>query len=386
MTRHEGIPAGGTGLLQAMVRRLRQGLLSVPLPAQLVLCLLLLPAVVHAEPYLAVRTGLKCMACHVNPSGGGLRNAAGVAFSQSAIPANPLPDVLAGWTGGFGERLRLGGDYRTASAETAVSGQPRQRGAAIEQLRLYADLQLWVDHLGVYIDETLAPQKPQRQEAYVRLSTPGLGWYAKAGQFYLPFGWRLQDNSAFVRQVSGINMTVPDKGLELGMERADWSAQLVYSNGPGNSGDAAGHQLTGQLVWLQPWGRLGAAMAQVSNPAGDRQAYAFFAGASTGPVSWLGEVDLISDEGYPEGRRRLLATLLEANWLVRQGHNLKFSSEFFDPDLRIPNDHRARYSLVYEYTPIAFVQLRAGYRHYVGIPQNRFDNRRVSFVELHGLF
>ncbi len=340
----------------------------------------------QAEPYLAVRTGLKCVACHVNPSGGGLRNAVGNAFAQGVIPANPLPGALQGWNGGLTDYLRVGGDLRTASTETSVSGQPTQRVSGLEQTRLYADLHFLNDRLGAYVDETVAPGKSQREEAYLRLSTSDMSWYAKAGQFYLPFGWRLQDNSAFVRQVSGINMTVPDKGIELGMEKPDWSAQLVYSDGPGNKGLVTGHQITGQLIWLQSWGRLGASTAQVTSSAGNRQAYGIFAGTTTGPVAWLAEVDMVGDDGYAEGRRRLMATLLEANWLVRQGHNLKFTTEFFDPDMKVSNDYQVRYSLVYEYTPIAFIQLRAGYRSYGGIPQNAFDNRRQTFVELHGLF
>jgi hypothetical protein len=370
----------GLGMLRRLACRPCQ-------PRGFILALLLgLSALCHAEPYLAVRTGFKCVACHVNPTGGGLRNAVGVGFAQRTIPANQMPEALSGWTGSVGDILRVGGDFRTASTETRVPSQPSQRVSGTEQFRLYGDLRLPNDLLGAYIDERVTPGEAQRLEAYVRLSTPGMGWYAKAGQFYLPFGWRLQDDSAFVRQLSGINMTVPDKGVEIGMERPDLSAQLVFSNGPGNKGDVTGHQITGQLVWLQPWGRLGAATALVQSSAGDRQVYGLFGGTATGPVAWLGEVDLISDEGYPEGRRRQLATLLEANWLVRQGHNLKLSSEFLDPDLNVSNDYKVRYSLVYEYTPFAFVQLRAGYRHYGGIPQNNFDNRRQTFVELHGLF
>jgi len=347
---------------------------------------LIFVGVADAEPYLAVRTGLKCVACHVNPSGGGLRNAVGNAFAQSVIPANPLPSALQGWNGSLGSLLRVGGDIRTASTETRIDGTPTQRVSGNEQARLYADVKLLSDYLGADVDETVAPGKAERMEAYVRLSTPDMGWYAKAGQFYLPFGWRLQDNSAFVRQLSGINMTVPDKGVELGMERPDMSAQLVYSNGPGNQGNVNGHQITGQFSWLQSWGRIGVATAQVQSTAGNRQSYGLFGGTTTGPVAWLAEVDMVSDDGYPEGRRRQMASLLEANWLLRQGHNLKLSSEFLDPDLKVSNDYKVRYSLVYEYTPIAFIQLRLGYRYYGGIPQNAFDNRRVSFVELHGLF
>jgi hypothetical protein len=52
----------------------------------------------------------------------------------------------------------------------------------------------------------------------------------------------------------------------------------------------------------------------------------------------------------------------------------------------VPHDTKLRRSLVLEYTPIPYVQLRAGVRHYVGIPQNAIDNRSMNFVELHGLF
>jgi hypothetical protein len=362
------------------------GRVSKSLAAVSCLAGVLLSPLAQAEPYLAVRMGLKCVACHVNPTGGGLRNAVGQSFVQNAIAANTLPAPWSSWDGAVGERLRIGGDLRTGSTRTEVSGQPTSSVGGTSQARLYADLQVVKDMLGLYLDETVSPGKPQREEAYVRLTTPDQTWYAKAGQFYLPFGWRLQDNLAFVRQLSGVSMTVPDKGVELGFERPEVSAQLVFSRGPGNQGSTSGHQLTAQVAWLQDWGRVGAATAQVSSTAGDRRAWGIFAGTRTGPVDWLAELDLVSDAGYPEGTRRQMATLLEANWLVQPGHNLKLTSEFLDPDRRVANDHKVRYSLVYEYTPIGFAQLRVGYRRFGGIPQNAFDNRHQSFFELHGMF
>jgi hypothetical protein len=352
------------------------------------LLLLGLPMLASAEPYLAVRYGLKCMGCHVNPTGGGLRNSTGARFSQVTIPQFQLPQALQGvWTGGIGhDTLRFGGDFRTARIDTRVPTEPTQRFSGTEQSRLYTDVQFWPDHLAFYFDQQVAPGQSLEQERYVRLSATGNEIYFKGGQFYLPFGWRLQDQSAFVRQLTGINMTAPDRGVELGMEIPNWSAQLDYSDGPGNKGTVEGHQVTGNVIWLQPWGRIGASTAFVTSTAGARRMAGLFGGTKTGPVAWLGEIDWVSDAGYPEGTRRQLATLLEANWLVHQGHNLKLTSEYLDPDLKVKNDNKVRYSAVYEYTPIAFIQLRGGYRYYGGIPQNNFDNRRVTFVELHALF
>ena len=336
-----------------------------------------------AEPYLAVQQGYKCIACHVNPTGGGLRNDFGTVFTENVLPEFTLPDSFPKWSGTFSKFLRLGADLRTERSDTAAPNLPSTKQSGLEQLRAYADISVIPDRLEYYVDESLSPGNARPNEYYGRYSDPAHGWYAKGGQFYLPFGWRLQDNTSFVREVSGISMTTPDRGFELGLELPEWSAQIDYSRGQSNISVGTGHQVTGQVVWVKHDWRVGTAASFTQSVFGNRNVEGLFAGLKTGPVAWLGEVDLVRDAGFPEGTRTFAAALAEADWALYKGHTLKVTAELFDPDRSVANDQQARWSILYEFTPIPFVQLRAGFRRYRGIPQNDLDNRRLSFLELH---
>jgi hypothetical protein len=132
--------------------------------------------------------------------------------------------------------------------------------------------------------------------------------------------------------------------------------------------------------------RVGVSANFNDSDAGERKLGSVFAGLRTGPISWLGEAGYVADKSFVEGERKQQVGLIEANWLVAQGHNLKLTAEYFEPDDDVDEDEKSRYSLVYEFTPIQFMQLRLGARVYDGIPQNNLDNRRLAFVQLNGYF
>src|SRR5712692_3899671 len=98
---------------------------------------LLAPAISHAEPYLAVRTGAKCMACHVNPTGGGKRTEFGNIYGQTALaeaylnPATGETTVApeggsqsALWTGKINDHVAVGSDLRANLQGTRVPDNP----------------------------------------------------------------------------------------------------------------------------------------------------------------------------------------------------------------------------------------------------------------------
>ena len=86
-------------------------------------------ATAHAEPYLAVQQGYKCVACHVNASGGGLRNDFGIVFAENVMPAYTLPAGFPVWSGRVFDFLRLGGDLRASRIENEVQRLPTQRSS-----------------------------------------------------------------------------------------------------------------------------------------------------------------------------------------------------------------------------------------------------------------
>lgn len=353
--------------------------------AGIALVLLVLVAVrpALAEPYLAVQQGYRCVQCHVNPTGGGLRNDFGIIFSKTLLPTVPYPEGAPNWTGKILSFLRAGADLRTSWSQTEVPHQPTQKDSGLDQFRVYGDFEFFEQRAALYVDELVSPGDAQEREFYGRLGNPANGWYLKGGRFYVPFGWRLQDQTSFVRGVTGFNMNAPDEGLELGLEHASWSAQLDVTKGAGNTGARFGDQFNAQFVRVLPGWRAGGAASLTKSDLGDRRVIGAFAGIRTGKVAWLGEADLVHDEGYPRGARNLVTLLGEADWGFAKGQNLKLTGEFFDPDRAVDNDEQTRWSLLYELTPVPFLQLRAGWRNYDGIPQSPFQNRRLLFLELH---
>ena len=340
----------------------------------------------HAEPYLAVVKGMKCANCHTSPSGGGLRTAYGNVFAQLELPANPT-DPASIWNGEISRYLAVGADVRGGWREIDTPGQPAISDTDLDRALAYVELRPLPDVLSLYVDAKVAPDDVEIREQYVRVRTRGGRWSLRYGEFFLPYGLRLQDDGAFIRSVSGINFNTPDHGAELGFEQGAWTAQLAVTRGTAGGPEIdSGKQYSLRVAHVTDRWRAGGSFNLNDSSAGDRQMQNVFGGLRTGPVAWLAELGYIIDDGTPTGRRSRWTGLAEANYGYRQGHNLKLTVEWFDPDDDVDEDEQNRFSLVWEYTPFRFVQGRIGLRRYDGIPQNPAQNRREAFAEIHLLF
>jgi len=344
---------------------------------------------VAAEPYLAVEAGLKCANCHTNPSGGGKRSVFGMAYARSNLAVRRIlaDEDDEGWNSEVARWLGVGGDYRGGWASVDTPGAPEVSEWATTKATAYLEIRPIENLLTIYVDEQLAPGSSLNRETWI-MATPAEGRYTiKAGQFFLPFGLRLQDDSSFVRQRSGINFDTPDDGVELGLELPRWSAQAAFTNGTAGAGSAPGESQTSlSASYVLPEWRVGASVNFSDDPLGDREMLAVFAGLRTGPISWLAEIDFISDQLGGGASQDQVATLLEGNWRVRKGHNLKFSYEHLDPGDAAGDDEQERFSALWEYSPVQLFQARVGLRSYNGVPAQPATNRDEVFVEAHVYF
>jgi hypothetical protein len=340
-----------------------------------------------AEPYLAAYKGMQCSGCHSHPAGGGKRNAYGNAFAQTEMLAERLGAADSGlWTGEMTKWLSVGANLRADYQYVDTPETDATSEFGISRGTVYVEASLIPNRLSLYVDQQVAPGSGLNREAYLRLNSASSKFHVAAGQFFLPYGLRLQDDTAFVRQVSGINFSNPDRGVQVGYEAGPWSTQLTVTNGSGGGETDTGKQLSWIGHYVRQRWRVGASFNLNEADTGDRQMQNVFFGLRTGPVVWLAEADLITDDLPSGAEQDVIATLVEGNWLFRQGHNLKVSYDYFDPNDDLDEDHQVRWSLLWEYTPMQFLQSRIGVRIYDGIPQIDTQNRDEYFAELHGFF
>ena len=229
--------------------------------------------------------GLKCVQCHVNPTGGGMRSVFGNTFAQTQLAAKTIGSDEDLWTGQVMKFLSVGGNARANYSYSDVPNQSSTNDFAVEEARAYLDFGVIPNRLSVYIDQRFAPGNSTNLEANIRYWINENSIYVKAGRMYLPFGYRFEDDNAFVRQLSGINMQAPDEGVEFGFETGSWSTQVALSNGTGGGAgsgrrqaDRGAHRI--RAVRAGAWAR-----ARLFNDTdvGDRMGAGLFGALRAGP-------------------------------------------------------------------------------------------------------
>lgn len=342
-----------------------------------------------AEPAFAIRTGYRCSQCHANRTGGGIRTAFGSVYTQTILPEKtfgPGKSIPTFLPADPDARFAVGGDVRVQGLALFSDDSDDTISAEIPEANIYVEARLLPGRLSLYIDEKIGPGGASAREVFALVSFDRWRGYVKAGKLLPPFGWRLPDDSAFIRQFSGFSYATPDTGIEVGIEPGQWSLHLAAVNGNGGgSDDNRAKQFSLVSARRFKKGRIGVS-ASNNLPTGARVTQGgIFGGLQAGRLTLLGELDWREVRQGDQTSQRLLG-LFEVDYLVSRGLNIKFARDWIDPDRDLNSDGRIRDSLGVEYIPYPFVQLRVFARRKDGPPQIAdSDDRQVEF-ELHLFF
>ena len=342
--------------------------------------------VVCAEPYIAVRTGFKCSQCHVNKTGGGKRTDFGNVFSQyKLLMASPLNDSLPySFDPKLNKSVSIGANWRVEQVRNIEYKYQTQKAAShdeavIRESNLYVNIELVKNFLSAYIDETMAGSVSNR-EFYGTVSLP-MNSYLKFGNMLLPYGFRLMDDDAFVRNSTNYTYNRHDLGYEIGTEPGPVSLVANVTNDQLSTVGSIVFQKTPIVRTFRVGGSYGTGIKKKDR--GNNQTYGVFGGFAVGMFTLLGEQDWIKNDPV-----KSIADYVELDFLPTQGFNFKFVYEYLWPDQAIPKANNGRSRLVLGAEPFLtqFLQVGLYYRKNEWIPQNLAKNQDEVFGRLHVFF
>ncbi len=307
-----------------------------------------------------------CRACHVNPTGGGMRNDHGREFSVEKLPLTGDKKAMekTAEAAKINEYLTIGADFRLAylhAEQEAVGSAAKYKSSFFPmQADFYAALTP-IKHLTIYYQDGV--EASRSRETFVLVDRLPYNAHIKVGRFIPPYGLKLDDHTSFIRDKLGFKAPSfgQDVGLEVGFGERRWFGNAAVFNGNGAGGDdnrKKGLSATGG--WKSPTFWLAGSLLY-NDVASEQTTYVGGYGAfNYGALTLLGELDLTETEGATKATGS--TAYAELDWKIRPGIIAKLKYDRHEPDKDTSNDELDRYTVGMDFYPYAFTEVTVQYR------------------------
>jgi hypothetical protein len=340
----------------------------------------------HALPRFASRTGAKCQSCHVNPTGGGMRQAFGAQYGRETLPVPEWSDEyeIEDFSATLTNFVGVGADLRTVFLYEQRPEKSSRNAFWQMQGDLYLNLRV-AKKISIYLDKGLY----SGFEAFGLASILPANGHIKVGKFVPGYGLKTDDHRSFIRQETGFSPeeSRPERtGLEVGVAPGVlsilggvYNSEEGFGFGPGNQKAVLGR--VDGMFKLDEDLTLGVGANVYSAQSSTGEQRTFWGGMgmfSFGELTLTGEADLLKRDSAGvkvDG----LVTFLEAAFIVTPGLDLKAGYEFFDPDVDVKDGSTSRINLGVEFFPLPGVELRPVYRFVLDDPEE-IDNDEFQFI------
>jgi hypothetical protein len=333
----------------------------------------MLSAVSFALPRFASQTGAKCQSCHINPSGGAMRQTFGVQYGREQLPVPEWSKEfeMEDFTNIIANVLGVGADFRTLyfyQQKDSVNNN------AFFQMQgdIYLNFRV-AKKVSMFLKKGLR----SGYEVFGLLNILPASGHVKVGKFVPAFGTKVDDHTAYIRTETGFSPETgrPElTGAEVGVSPGPVTVfGGIYNASTDDFGSSTGSQkaFLGRAEGMFKLGEgttfgVGANLFSRQNAPSPTVAgytttyYGVLGSFSFHNLTIFGEADQLKNNGS-EGVTGVV-TYVEANYVVIPGVDLKVAYDFYDPNKDIQDGAKSRYSFGFEFFPITGVEVRPMYR------------------------
>ncbi|MFH0992066.1 MAG: hypothetical protein V1799_18830 [bacterium] len=336
----------------------------------------------YSLPRFASRTGYSCQSCHVNPTGGGMRTPFGVSYGQEDLISKSTAEAsgLQGFSPKLSDFFSYGVDFRFLAFYQTKNNPDASRSSFFPmQADVYLNLTV-SKKVNLYINPAFG--QANRYEVF-GIAKIIEGGYLKVGRFTPSYGLRYDDHTSAIREATPFRN---NEGQQVGIEAG-------YATGPFSLTGAVTNGVSGDRDTDMAKAVLGRADARF-NIAGTNVSlgvshYNDIAGAEKinllggfGSITMFDRLTLIADVERIQGNAALmslnaerkqrntngaslkqLAFMIEVDYLLTPGLDLKFVYDFFDPDTEYRTGYISRYSGGVEFMPLSGMEVRPMVRY-----------------------
>jgi hypothetical protein len=365
----------------------------------IILAILFIPKGMSAFPRYALRMGAQCADCHVNPTGGEMRNAGGWHYGMRSLPLvspREMDDSL-NMSNEIGKNIDFGFDYRTQylySQELSKTTFQKMQGA------VYVDAKV-MDSIDIYANYDFVNAF---WEGYIVAHILPNYSYIKVGSFVPDFGVMLDDHTAYTRGgdlgflfpgahpqglifTPGYNVT----GVEAGYNISNfglWTASvgspisLNFNSDPTYTTSIKFNPVIGNTLALT----FGGSYMVFTGPLGGYDLvsagqkvnmYGGFFGFGIWNFTLIGEYDIAHD--YIQSSTKSSAQMVEASYLIIKGLEAVLRYDHFTPNTSDNSEKLSRIIAGFSFYPYSFVELIPQYRFQFDTPAANNNSALLQF-------
>ncbi|MDO8550066.1 MAG: hypothetical protein Q7S39_07960 [Ignavibacteria bacterium] len=341
--------------------------------------------------------GGDCVGCHVNPTGGNMRNEGGWGFGKNVLPMNTPEDDFA-MSNKIGDNIQFGLDLRGQTLLMMTSERKRidfqkMTGSIYTNIDLSEKIKVFTRYDFIQ----------QIWEAYGVAHILPNNSYIKGGTFQSNYGIRLDDHTAYTRGGDlGLLFSTNVKtgliydpryvetGLELGFYFDEFAFLTASVGNPRSSLFLYDPVYTANLK-IQPnigddkslfLGGSIAAFRGLIIPLFGRvfpevKMYGGYVGFGIGDFTIMGEYDMANDYLFKDSASTAL--MVEVAYRVIKGLEAVVRLDRFDPNSKFEKDEYTRVIIGFEIFPYSFIEIKPQYRIQMEDPSIYNDSALIQF-------